>query len=131
VIRKAKKTNTEIASIFSLIADAAKQGKVLPRSYEEIEKAIEGFFVAEKDDIIIGCCALEIYSPKLAELRSLSVHSDHQGNRIGVKLVEACLQEAKRKNIFEVLAITDKDIFFEKLGFQKCLNGQWAMFVKL
>jgi N-acetylglutamate synthase-like GNAT family acetyltransferase len=46
-------------------------------------------------------------------------------------LVKACLEEAKEKGVYEVLVVTDKVDFFHKLGFRKCLNDQFPMFIKL
>jgi len=79
----------------------------------------------------VGCCAIEIYNSKLAEVRSLVVLPEYQGRGIGGELVKGCVREARRKGVLEVITITDKDVFFEKNGFNKFLNGQWAMFVKL
>lgn len=128
MIRKAR--NADIDSVYKLIFEAAKIGKILPRSKEELKKVIHHFYVYEMDGIVVGCCALEVYSKKLAEIRSLVVADNYKKQGIGRALVEACLAEAKVKQIFEVLAITDKDAFFEKLGFKKELNGQWPMFLK-
>ncbi len=130
MLRKAKNTIEDIDFVFSLISFAAKNGKVLPRSKDEIKKVIKNFYVFETDGKVVGCCSLEIYSPKLAEIRSLVVTPQYQGKSIGRQLVNACVREATEKKIYEVLAITDKDVFFEKMGFSKCLNGQWPMFLK-
>jgi amino-acid N-acetyltransferase len=130
MIRKAKDTIEDRDAIYKLVQSAAATRKVLPRSNEEIKKAIHGFYVYEENKKIVGCCALEIYSQKMAEVRSLVVDPNYQGKNIGRQLVNACVAEAKEKKIYEVLAITDKDMFFEKMGFSKCLNGQWPMFLK-
>lgn len=129
MLRKARVS--DIDSIYLLIIQAAKKGKVLPRSKEELKKVIHHFYVYEMDGMVVGCCALEVYSKKLAEIRSLVVAESYKKQGIGKALVAACLAEAKEKQIFEVLAITDKDAFFEKLGFKKELGGQWPMFLKI
>lgn len=128
MIRKTKPN--EINAIYELIAIAAKQGQILLRSKEEIGQVLPSFYVAIENDKVVGCCSLEIYSPKLAELRSLAVLPEHQGKKIGRQLVNVCIQEAKEKNIFEILAVTDKVAFFEKLGFSTCLNNQYPMFLR-
>ena len=130
MIRKAKDVLKEREAIYQLINAAAKEGKIMPRSRNEIKRVVDGFFIAIEDDKIVGCCALEIYSKKMAEVRSLAVHPAYQRKGWGVNLVKACVQEAKKKRIYEVLAITDKDSFFEKMGFIKCLNGQFPLFFR-
>lgn len=130
MIRKARNTTKEIEAIHSLIAFGAKGGKILPRSKGEIGKIIDSFYVYTDNGKIVGCCALEIYNRKLAEIRSLVVLPSHQGKGIATKFVTKCIKKAKKKNIYEVLVITDRDGFFERLGFSKFINGQWPMFLK-
>lgn len=128
MIRKA--TASDIPHIKALIDAGADQGKVLSRSVEELTDVLHCFCVYERDGRIIGCCSLEVYNRKLAEIRSLVVEGGHRGQGIGKQLVAFCLEEAKQKKIYEVLTITDKDAFFERLGFSKCLNGQYPMFMR-
>ena len=73
---------------------------------------IEEFFVAEEGGVVVGCCALEIYSKRLAEVRSLAVSKDHQGKGVGTALIETCLKEAKEKSVHEVLTITTPLLLF-------------------
>jgi amino-acid N-acetyltransferase len=129
-IRKAK-NKSDILQIKKLIDWGVKNDSILPRTTKEIKKVLNCFYVCEKDKEIVGCCSLEIYNKKISEIRSLIVHPNYQNRGIGSKLVKACIEEAKRKKIYEVLAITDKVKFFEKLGFRKCINNQCPMFIKL
>lgn len=85
------------------------------------------FFVAEESGAIVGCCALEIYSQRLAEIRSLAVASEHQGKGIASALVEACVQRAAEKAVYEVLSITGAPEFFEKKGFRTFHNEKYAL----
>ncbi len=119
----------DIPAIYTLIRNAAKEHRILPRSKKEIKDVIDNFFIAEIDRKIIGCCALEIYSKKIAEIRSLVVKNNYKRRGIGKLLVNACLKRARSKKIYEVLSITDKISFFKKLGFDTCLNKQYAMFI--
>jgi amino-acid N-acetyltransferase len=61
--------------------------------------------------------ALEIYSRKLAEIRSLAVAKDAQGMGIGKLLVRACVERAQQEDILEVMAITASEDFFVSCGF--------------
>lgn len=129
MIRRAKKR--DITAVKELIDEMATRGKLLPRSRRDIEKVIHHFYLYEVDGVIVGCCALEVYSRKLAEIRSLAVHTEHQNKRIGSLLVTACIREAKHKKIYEVLCVTDQVTFFERRGFSKQLGpDQYPMFIK-
>jgi N-acetylglutamate synthase-like GNAT family acetyltransferase len=68
--------------------------------------------------------ALEVYSRKLAEIRSLAVSPTLQGKGVGKLLVEACIQLAREKNVLEVMAITSSDGFFISCGFDFTLPGE-------
>lgn len=129
MIRKARKS--DINNIIKLINYGVKSGKVLTRSEANILQGINTFFVCIENNQVIGCVSLEIYSPKLAEIRSLVVDPHYQRKGVGSLLVEACLTEARNLGIFEVLAITDKDQFFRGLGFRKSLEEKQPMFIKL
>ena len=85
------------------------------------------FFVAEEGGKIVGCCALEVYSQRLAEVRSLAVAKEHQGKGIGTGLIEACLAAAKEKGVQEVLTITSALPLFEKHGFGPFKNEKYAL----
>jgi len=121
----------DVEKIKKLIDWASHQNKVLPRRLEEIKEVLNCFYVWEENCEIVGCCSLEIYNKKLAEIRSLVVSSKYQNRGVGTNLVKACLKEAREKGVYEVLVVTDKVRFFHKLGFRKCLNNQFPMFIKL
>src|SRR5438552_4198018 len=98
--------------IYSLILSATKRGKILKRPLREVRKAIRHFWVVEEGSEIVACCAIEIYNKKLAEIRSLVVLPAHQKKGIATKLIAHSLKEAKKKKIYEVLAITDRENIF-------------------
>lgn len=85
------------------------------------------FFVAVDEKKIIGCCALEVYSRRLAEIRSLAVAEDHQGKGIARALIVRCLEEAKKQRVYEVLSITGAVSLFEKSGFSTFNKEKYAM----
>lgn len=106
-------------------------GKLLPRTYDELAELLEHFFVAEVESRIVGCAALEVYSPKLAELRSLAVSPETQGLGVGKQLVTACVERARALNVLEVMAITSADEFFMACGFDYTLPGEKrALFIQ-
>lgn len=112
----------DIEAIADLIKPFVDEGSLLERTYDEFEELLPNFFVAvDEDGAIIGCAALEVYSRKLAEIRSLAVAASAQGQGVGRKLVEACVERAREQNILEVMAITASDAFFQTCGFDYTL----------
>jgi N-acetylglutamate synthase-like GNAT family acetyltransferase len=127
IIRTA--TLDDLKAIAELIVPFVEQGLLLERTYDELEEWQDNFFVAELNGKVIGCAALEIYSRKLAEIRSLAVSSEAQGLGIGKMLVKACVDLAQQKGVFEVMAITASEEFFINCGFDfNTPNLRKAMF---
>lgn len=129
IIRTAVQTDIPALEVF--IKPFVEDGKLLHRTYDELNEWLTNFFVAELDGEIVGCAALEIYSKKLAEVRSLAVSPKVQGMGIGKRLVQVCVDRAKENNVFEVMAITSSDQFFINCGFDFTLPGEKkALFIQ-
>lgn len=110
--------------VFDFLEPFVAAGRVLPRTLDELTELVPTGFVAEYDGQIVGFATLECYSKKLAEVRSLCVQPDLQGRGIGKQLVQACVELARSRNIFEVMAITSSDEFFRGCGFDFTLPGE-------
>ena len=128
VLRKARVR--DLPGIAGLIEVATKRGRILKRTMKDLRKTVRHFWVVERDGAVIACCALEVYNKKLAEVRSLVVHHGEEGKGIATLLIEHCLREARRRKIYEVLAITDRENLFRRQGFSEQLHGQKALFLR-
>ncbi len=122
VVRPAR--GADVRPLAELIAPFVEQKKLLPRTIDELALLLPNYFVAEDAGKIVGCAALEIYSSKLAELRSLVVDPAYQGLGVGKRLVEACVDRAREEQILEVMAITSSEDFFKSCGFDFTLPGE-------
>ena len=80
---------------------------------------VRDFFIYEADNVVLGCCALHVTWVDLAEIKSLAVADEAQGKGIGRRLLDACLEDARRLAIEKVFALTYKSEFFQKMGFQQ------------
>lgn len=107
----------DIEEMIDLVAPEIEQGIILPRSAEEMANTIRSYFVARDEGKIIGFCALHIYSPTLAEVRSLIVKKEFRSQGVGKKLVNLLLEEGRGLGIKEVLTLTYQERFFKSLGF--------------
>jgi N-acetylglutamate synthase-like GNAT family acetyltransferase len=124
VLRKA--TAADIDAILALIA--AHPAQLLRRRRAEIEQLLRTFWVIEEEGRVVGCVCLEVYSPKIAEVRSLAVLEPSRGRRYGARLVEAAVAEARRRRIPQVLVVTSNVDFFRRMNFQPCLKEKYALF---
>ncbi len=106
-------------TIQALIESYVPLGTLLPRSLDFVLMNIEHYLVDERDGVLVGCVHLEDYSPSLAEIRSLSVDSRHQGQRVGTALVHAAELLARRRQYTTVFAVSDRDQFFKALGYEE------------
>jgi len=92
---------------------------------------VSSFQVAIIEERIVGCCALQIYSKRLAEVRSLAVHPDFQKRRIASHLVELCKRRARDRGVKELFAVTSQTSFFGRAGFATFRREKTAMFFEL
>lgn len=92
---------------------------------------ISSFVVATSGGGIVGCCALQIYSKRLAEVRSLAVHSAFQRRGIASRLVELCKHRARARGVKELFAVTSQKGFFERAGFATFRREKTAMFFEV
>lgn len=111
-------TGDDVPAIIGLLAGYARMGNLLPRSRSEIKANIDWFRVAQSGANVIGCGALEIFTPELAEIRSLVVNGSHKGSGVGRLLVERLAADARGRGHRRLMALTYSPGFFHRLGFK-------------
>jgi len=116
-MRTRKAILPDAQQIHDLIAAYSVDGTLLPRSLAEICENVRDFIVLEEAGRIIGCGALHLYGPHLAEIRSITVARWAQGGGGGGLLVKALLAEAKRHRVSCICLFTRTPDFFARLGF--------------
>ena len=114
----------DVLPLDEFIKPFVEQKVLLHRTIDEMEDLIKHGFLAEIEGKIVGFAALEVYSSKLGEIRSLAVLDGYQGRGIGKKLVQACIARAQERNVLEVMAITSSEAFFKTCGFDFTLPGE-------
>lgn len=107
----------DVPRIQEIINSHAELGKMLFKSYADLYENIRDFAVYEENGQVVGCVALGIIWADMAEVRSLAVDSACIGRGIGKKLVQWCIDDARRLGIRKVMSLTYEQRFFEKLGF--------------
>ncbi|MDQ5985180.1 MAG: Amino-acid acetyltransferase [Syntrophus sp. SKADARSKE-3] len=119
MLRKAK--IRDVKTIHKMINISAGREEMLPRSLMDIYGSLRDFFVYydEKEQAVIGICAMNIIWDNLAEVRSLYVDEAYRERGIGRMLVEACISEAITLELFRIFTLTYRREFFERLGFHE------------
>ncbi len=120
MIELVKAKLSDIPAMQALVASEVKEGIILNRTEDEVATNIRSYVLAKEDGVIVGYTALHIHSKRLAEIRSLIVDEKYRGHKIGKRMVEFTLQEAKDLEVEEdVLVLTYLPVFFEKLHFKE------------
>lgn len=117
MIRRA--TLKDVKSIHRLIAEQAQSGHILARAISELYSQVKDFLVSEEEvsGDIVGCGALQIVWEDLAEIRSLAVQTEYQGQGIGTALIGALLEESTQMGVSKVFVLTYRPELFQRLGF--------------
>ena len=115
-VRKARLPDAD--AIHALIRSLSYDGTLLPRSPAEIFENVRDFTVAETDEgVFLGCGALHLYGPHLAEIRSIAVDPKSKKQGAGGLLVEALVAEAESHQVPCVCLFTRIPGFFLRFGF--------------
>lgn len=111
----------DAANIYALIADYASKGTLLPRSLAEVCENVRDFVVVERSGAdgaeFLGCGALHLYGPHLAEVRSIAVWPASKGLGAGRLLMDGLLAEAERHEVHCICLFTRIPEFFARMGF--------------
>lgn len=128
VVRKARLQDAR--NIFDLVNSLSGDGTLLRRSYAELCENVRDFTVAERvldatsdDDTastpeFLGCGALHLYGPHLAEVRSIVVRPEAKGLGAGAQLIQALIAEAAQHEVLSVCLFTRIPDFFDRFGFR-------------
>ena len=120
MIELVKATLSDISEMQALVVNEVKDGVILNRTEDEVATNIRSYVLAKDKSKIVGYTALHVHSKRLAEIRSLIVDEKYRGKRVGQRMVEFTLKEAKEIGVEEdVLVLTYLPLFFEKLGFNE------------
>ena len=117
IVRQAKLQDA--VNIFELVNSLSGDGTLLRRSYAEICENVRDFAVAESETgIFLGCGALHLYGPHLAEVRSIVVKPEAKGQGAGGRLLLALIEEAENQGVVSVCLFTRIPDFFFHFGFR-------------
>ena len=117
-MRLEKPSEKTFDQLFLLIKYYSDRFEMLPKTMDELYHQMRGFRLLVDDfDQLLGCAHLDVFTPVLAEVKSLAVQPHALGKGLGRVLVEDCEREARELGIKKIFALTYKDEFFKHLGY--------------
>ncbi len=117
LVRKARLQDA--TDIYELVNSLSGDGTLLRRVFAEICENVRDFSVAEDEDgFFLGCGALHLYGPHLAEVRSIVVKPEAKGQGVGGALLRSLLAESEEHGIGCVCLFTRIPEFFTRHGFE-------------
>ena len=104
-VRKARLQDA--TNIFDLVNSLSGDGTLLKRQFSEICENIRDFTIAESETaVFLGCGALHLYGPHLAEVRSIVMTPGAKGKGVGGQVLKALIEEAEEHGIQSVCLFT-------------------------
>lgn len=117
---------TDIPQLLSLNNRYSAAGLTLVRSPDFAANHLSDYRVLrDAQGGIIGCVALDEYSPSVAELISLAVDEDAHGNGYGRQLIGAAVELATTRGYASLFAVSYSDELFLSCGFDRVPLGTY------
>ena len=111
---------TDIPMLVSLNNRFVASGLTLARSPEFAANHLSDYRVLrDATGGVVGCIALDEYSPSVAEVISLAVEQDAQGLGHGRELIAAAVELARTRGYLELFAVSYSDELFLSSGFDR------------
>jgi amino-acid N-acetyltransferase len=109
----------DIASLSALLRPMEDEGILVRRSRERLEMELDRFVVVERDGMIIGCAALEVFAEeKMAELYCVAIHDRYREAGRGEALLDYMEARARTLGVERVFVLTTRTAhFFQERGF--------------
>lgn len=110
----------DAAAISQLNNRFADEGQMLWRSPEMIALAIDDYVVVQNlAGELLACGSLKEYSPSVAEVAAIAVLPSAHGKGLGRAIVHAVEDLARRRDIYDLFALTLQPDFFSRIGYQR------------
>ena len=112
-------THEDVGGILQLIEPFERDGTLVKRDRNEIERDIGQYTVIEHDGVIFACAALHPYpEARTAEMAALTVSPQSQGQGDGEKVLKRIEQRARNKGLKSIFVLTTRaKHWFLKRGF--------------
>ncbi len=118
LVRRAR--TADVPAIKALVDIYAGSGrKLLAKDLVTLYEDVQDFRVAEDGATIVACGALHVLWADLGEIRTLAVHPDRRGQRVGAAVLAELIVTARELGLTRLFALTFHRDFFARHGFQE------------
>ncbi len=117
-IRRAQRRDAR--AIHALIQSSIENDELARRTFSDIERTIEDFFVFEVDRNPVACAALHLYPvQKQAELACVCVNPRYENQGIGAKMMQYAETQARAVGVAQLFCLSTQafNYFQQKGGF--------------
>jgi amino-acid N-acetyltransferase len=108
---------SDAGALHALIAANLDEGRLLPRSLDDLTMHAERFVVVLRGKRIAGCAELAPLGPHVAEVRSLAVDVRERNRGVGARLVDEVRRQARLEGFDRLCVFTHAPGYFSQMGF--------------
>ena len=110
---------TKITQLINLMQPYVDDGKLLKRSYEQLNECLEDFVLVSNDDQIVACAALRHYKDeRKGEIYALAVNKEYHNTGVSSQLLEKLMKRASDMDLIGIFALSKYGgRFFLRHGF--------------
>jgi amino-acid N-acetyltransferase len=104
-------------ALHALITANLEEGRLLPRTLDEITVHADRFTIVMRGRTLVGCAELAPLSAHTAEVRSLAVDANERSHGVGTMLVDELRRRAHDEGFDRLSAFTHAPGYFSQMGF--------------
>ena len=110
---------SKITQLINLMQPYVDDGKLLKRSYEQLNESLEDFVLVTNDDQIVACAALRHYKDeRKGEIYALAVNKEYHNTGVSSQLLEKLMKRASDMDLIGIFALSKYGgRFFLRHGF--------------
>lgn len=109
---------SDVHAISELVQPYAAEQILITKHLVAYFEDVQEFLIAEDaNEEVIGCGAIHVMWSDLAEIRTLAVHPAWVGRRVGHKLLDALIDQARAMGLERLFCLTFEVEFFTSHGF--------------
>ena len=110
---------SKIKQLINLMQPYVDDGKLLKRSYEQLNECFNDFVFVNKGEKIVACAALRQYKDEMrGEIYALAVNKDYHNTGVSSKLMKKLMKKASNLDLVGIFALSKYGgRFFLRHGF--------------
>ena len=114
-VRRAR--TSDVPAVRDLVDRYTGDRRLLSKATVTLYEDVQEFVVADLGGVVVGCAALHVLWADLAEVRTVAVDPELQGQGVGSLLLERLLRRAGDLGVRRVFCLTFETGFFARHGF--------------